>query len=211
VNPRKNKKGVERDGILPEYMGNLCHDHESKFYNYGKNNGACGGHLLRDLAGLRDLYKCPWAEEMRVFVAGMNTYKNNDLASGVLFCDPEKLSEFELEYDRIVNKGRITIEVIKEGDWGFDEFNAMLNRLTDYKDNYMLFMRDYKVPFTNNLAERDLRCMKTKENVSGLFRSWEGIETYTKVRSFISTTKKRGLDLWMAIKKVIEGEPVLSR
>ena len=157
VNPRKNMKGIERDGLLPEYTGNLCHDHESKFYNYGKDNGACGEHLLRDLKGLRDLSNCPWAEEMREFMRGMNTYKNNDLASGALFCDPEKLSQYALEYDQIMENGRKAIDLMDEGDWGYAEFNAMLNRLTNYKDNYMLFMRYYKVPFTNNLAERDLR------------------------------------------------------
>jgi transposase len=74
----------------------------------------------------------------------------------------------------------------------------------------MLFMRDYKVPFTNNLAERDLRSEKTKEKVSGMFRSWDGIENHVKVRSFISTLKKRGMDLFSCIKMVMQQESVLA-
>lgn len=210
VNPKKDKKGVERDGILTEYTGTLCHDHESKFYNYGNANSACGSHLLRDLKGLRDLYNCPWAEKMRVFVSGMNEYKNNDMALGALFCDPRKLSLVEDEYDHILELGRLELKRMKEAEWGYAEFNAMLNRLTGFKDNYMLFMRDYKVPFTNNLSERDLRPEKTKEKVSGLFRSWEGIVAHSNIRSFISTAKKRNMDLYSTIKHVIEGHPVFS-
>jgi hypothetical protein len=210
VNPQKDKKGVERDGILPEYEGTLCHDHEIKFYSYGKNNSACGSHLLRDLKGLRDLYNCPWAEKMRVFVSGMNEYKNTSLSVGTHFCDPGKLSSFEKEYDDILERGRSELRQKKESEWGHREFNAMLNRLTGFKDNYMLFMRDYNVPFTNNLAERDLRSEKTKEKVSGMFRSWGGIIAHSKIRSFISTAKKRNIGLYSAIKQVIEGIPVFS-
>jgi len=74
----------------------------------------------------------------------------------------------------------------------------------------MLFIHNYKVPFTNNLAERDLRSEKTKEKISGLFRSWDGIVNHTKVRSFVSTVKKRGLELFSSIKRVLEGNPVLT-
>ena len=202
VNPKKDKAGVERDGILPQYMGNLCHDHESKFYNYGANNGTCGAHLSRELKGLKELSCIEWAEAMRVFILGMNDCKNEDLALGVSFCDVEKLSFFEREYDRIVAEGRIAISHMKEGTFGYGEFNAMLNRLSKHKDNYMLFMRNYIVPFTNNLAERDLRGEKTKEKISGLFRSWNGLENHAKTQSFISTLKKRGLDLFSSIKKI---------
>jgi transposase len=210
VNPKKDKKGIERDGILPAYGGTLCHDHESKFYNYGNDNSACGSHFLRDLKGLRDLYNCPWAEKMRVFASGMNEYRNNDLALGALFCDLQKLSSFEAEYDNILELGRSELKKMKESEWGYAEFNAMLNRLTGFKHNYMLFMRDYKVPFTNNLAERDLRSEKTKEKVSGLFRSWDGIVAHSKIRSFISTAKKRGQDLFSVVTQVIQGNPVFS-
>jgi len=211
VNPKKDIKGIERDGILPAYKGTLCQDDESKFYNYGSNNGTCGAHLSRELKGLCDLHNCPWAEEMLVFVTGMNKYKNNDLAAGVLSCDPQKLSFFESEYDHIIENGRTMLGQMKGDEWGYAKFRAMLNRLTKRKDNYMLFMRDYKVPFTNNLAERDLRAEKTKEKVSGLFRSWDGIVDHAKIRSFLSTAKKRGIDLCFAIREVIGGRPVLSQ
>ena len=210
VNPQKDKKGIERDGILPKYVGILCHDHESKFYNYGGNHSTCGSHLLRDLKGLRELYNCPWAEKMREFVSCMNDYKNMDLASSAHFCDPQKLSSFEREYDHILESGRS--ELVRKGkdEWGYSEFNAMLNRLTGFKNSYMLFMRDYDVPFTNNLAERDLRSEKTKEKVSGLFRSWEGIVAHSKIRSFISTAKKRSEDLFSVITQIYQGRPVFS-
>ena len=210
VNPKKDIKGIERDGILPGYKMTLCHDHESKFYNYGKGNSTCGSHLLRDLKGLRDLYNCPWAEKMRVFVSGMNEYKNNDLALVVHFCDPEKLSSFDDEYDQILALGRSELKLKSKIEWGYTEFNAMVNRLTGFKDNYMLFMRNYKVPLTNNLAERDLRSEKTKEKVSGLFRSWNGIVAHSKIHSFISTAKKRSMDLFPAIVQVFHGTPVFS-
>ena len=210
VNPKKDIEGIKRDGILPLFMGTLCHDHESKFYNYGKNNGSCGAHLTRDLKGLSDSYNCSWALIMRKLILDMNARKNHDLKTGKASCAPEKLELFEAEYDRLINQGREEIGQMKEKSWGHNEFNAMLNRLTNFKDSYMLFMRDYKVPFSNNLAERDLRSEKTKEKVSGLFRSWNGIENHTKIRSFISTAKKRGKDLFSAIKQVMENEPVFT-
>jgi hypothetical protein len=210
VNPQKNIEGIERDNILPQYRGKLCHDHESKFYNYGSDNGTCGHHLCRELKGLSELFKCPWSNKMRLFMLEMNKHKNGDMASGKSFCDPEELSLFESEYSNLLKEGRRILSQIKEGDWGYSERNAILNRLEKYKDNYTLFMRNYNVPFTNNLAERDLRQEKTKQKVSGLFRSWNGITRHVIARSFISTAKKRGEDLCVCIKKIFVGEPVFG-
>ena len=210
VNPKKDMDGVERDGILSAYQGILSHDHEAKFFNYGKDNSSCGGHLSRELKGLSDSYNCLWATEMRKFILGMNEYKNEDLAKGSSCCDPEKLAGFEMEYDKLVAQGCEKLGQMAGGEWGRKEFCVMLNRLADHKNSYMLFIRNYKVPFTNNLAERDLRGQKTKEKVSGLFRSWKGIEDHAKIHSFMSTLKKRGKNLLHSIKQVIRHEPVLT-
>jgi hypothetical protein len=209
VNPKKDQEGVKRDDVLPDYLGMLSHDHETKFYAYGIAHATCGEHLLRDLKGLRDLWKIPWAEDMRTYVAGMNNHKNRDLLNNITACDSELLEGFERRFDDLLESGRADFALMQKGDFGFDEFRKMLNRLTDFKDCYLLFMRDYKAPFTNNLSERDLRAEKTRQKVSLSFRSWGGITNHVKIRSFISTVKKRKNDLFAAIALVINDEPVL--
>jgi hypothetical protein len=210
ANPKKDMDGIERDGILNCFLNILSHDHESKFYNYGNAHATCGEHLLRDLKGLHDLDMIPWADKMRRFVSGMNQHKNRDVSNGISSCNPDLLHDFELKYDLLLEQGRHELGKMNEKSFGFSSFNAMINRLTNFKDCYFLFIRDYDVPFTNNLAERDLRMEKVRENVSLLFRSWDGVVRHTQIRSFLSTLKKRNIDLFSGISRVFAGSSVLS-
>lgn len=211
VNPQKNIEGIIRDNILPIYFGILGHDHESKFYRYGIAHATCGSHLTRDLKGLNDLLKIPWADIMRSFILSVNTHKQKDLAAGITMCNPIILASFESKYDDIVKQGRAELALLDKDAWNYSEFNNMVNRLIKYKDCYLFFIRDYDVPFTNNLSERDLRSEKTRAKVSGPYRSWKGINNHVKIRSFISTLKKREMDLYAAIVDVIQGTSVLNK
>jgi len=69
----------------------------------------------------------------------------------------------------------------------------MANRLKEYEQETLLFMLDFDVPFTNNLAERDVRMPKAKQKISGCFRSADGAKNFARVRGFISTVKKKAL------------------
>ena len=204
VNPQKDDEGIVRDGVLLEFDGALGHDHDKKYYKYSSRHATCCEHLCRDLKGLRDLYCCQWADGFRSFLYEMNSYKKKDLGAGKDSCDDNNLSEFLERYDNLVADGDSVLHEMKPDTFGYDELRKMLARLRDYKNAYTLFVRDYTAPFSNNLAERDLRSCKTRQKISGCFRTWNGISDFVKSKSVISTWKKQGLDLFS---KIVEKFP----
>ena len=209
VNPQKDLKGVERDGVLPNYSGILGHDHDIKYYNFGGKHFECNVHPCRELKGIAEL-GIEWAARMRDFLLGANEYKNNDLAHGIHTCDPVALDRFEDDYLNLLVEGFTVCDGLNKESCGYKKLMPLVRRLWEYGDEHMLFLHDYDVPFTNNLAERDLRAEKTKQKVSGCFRSWHGIESFVTIRSFISTVKKRGMNLVCSLRTVFKGESVLS-
>ena len=53
----------------------------------------------------------------------------------------------------------------------------------DTKASVCLFINNFGVPFDNNLAERDVRNVKTKTKVSGCFRTENGAQDYLDIMS----------------------------
>ena len=189
--PRKTGESVVADNILTMFHGIVSQDHEAKFYNFGDEHATCGAHLSRELKGLENLWLLEWAGEVREFFREMNNQKNEDVRNGKTACEPVSLRQYEQRYDKLIEKGKSTLASMNEKTFGYDEQRKMVARLNSYKDSYLLFIRNYDAPFTNNQAERDLRHCKTKQKVSGCYRSWQGIQDYCKIRSLLGTAKKR--------------------
>ena len=72
-----------------------------------------------------------------------------------------------------------------------EEETKLLNRLEKYQENHLLFLRDFSVPFENNLSERDLRKCKNRQKMSGGFRKQSGNEMYCSIMSIIETCKRK--------------------
>ena len=75
----------------------------------------------------------------------------------------------------------------------------LLLRFKTFKEATLRFLVDFAVPFTNNLAEQDLRMMKVKIKISGGFRTQQGAEDFASLRSLISSARKQGLDILRAL------------
>jgi transposase len=81
--------------------------------------------------------------------------------------------------------------------------------LQKYQKAFLCFLEDLRVDFDNNLAERDLRMIKVQQKVSGCFRSFTGAQDFSRIRGYLSTLRKQGLPLLLALQATLCGHPVL--
>ncbi len=187
------------------------HDAFSAYFNYQDcSHCLCNAHILRDLKYLHEEEKQKWALPMMSFLR----HTLHQVHEKGVFKTKAKI---EQEFIKILKKGYKENGFPKE--WCGREpdghkivYNErtqlyedkpvfkqrshskpmqLLNRLRNYQKEVLAFAFQKGVPFTNNLAERDLRMTKLKEKVSGCFRSRKVAANFLLIRSFLSTLRKR--------------------
>jgi len=82
----------------------------------------------------------------------------------------------------------------------------LLTRLRDYENDVLRFIEFEIVPFTNNMAENDIRMTKVQQKISGCFRSMNGAKYFCRIRSFLLTCKKNNVEHAVALKDLFEGK-----
>ncbi len=203
----KGKKYIEETNILNRYTGDLVHDHETVMYNYGNRHIECNVHISRYLRGCYENTQNKWSLKMRSFLCSLNEYRKEMKEKGIDKLNNEQLERYSKRYDEIIQEGYEENKKVKS-KFIRQEEQKLLNRMKKYKENHIMFLYDFRVPFDNNTAERDLRHIKTKQKVSGHFNSMSGMRIYANIKSIIGTLKKQGKDFYEIIFNIYENIPV---
>jgi len=152
--------------------------------------------------------KHPWATDLAELLRDANKLKKQYLALGRNSMDENELNSISVRYDDILEAGKAQYAAATENKKNISYFNderLLLTRLGEYKQEHLRFLTNFEVPFDNNGSERGARFFKGKLKVAGCFRSGEGAENYAKIASIISTLKKQGANVYLAINDIFNG------
>jgi transposase len=67
------------------------------------------------------------------------------------------------------------------------------------------FATDFRVPFDNNAAEREIRMVRLREKVSGSLRTLTGAEDFAAIRSYLATAAKHEVGLFHVLIELVQG------
>jgi transposase len=192
----------EKRGDIPKDLqgGVVVHDHFLPYRGMDKVDHAfCNAHILRELQALIEFEKEPWAELMRAVLLDANAAVGKARETGASALPPETIAAFVERYWAAVRLGlayhrqlpKLETKSPSRGRAKQRPGHNLLERLKTFKTETLRFMTDFDVPFTNNLAEQDLRMMKVKMKISGCFRTLEGAKIFARLRSVVSTARKQ--------------------
>ena len=95
----------------------------------------------------------------------------------------------------------------EEQKYYVDKEATLILRILDYKNEYLLWIYDFDVPFTNNLSERGLRGAKSKMKAAGQFWNVESASWYATIRTYIETCSRNNVNVYNALLKLSIGKP----
>lgn len=207
---RRGTEAMDEMGILPQFIGVLCHDHWKPYYTYlFCLHALCNAHHLRELQRAWEQDGQKWAKTMRKYLIDLNVAV--DKAEGKL--EPDKAKRWHDRYRRIVKRAQIECppptDNRRKGTRGRikrSKSRNLLERLINYEEDVLRFMSDPMVPFTNNQGENDIRMTKVQQKISGCFRSMDGAMISCRIRSYLSTCRKNAVSATDALNMLFDGQ-----
>jgi transposase len=204
VHSSRGGKAFKDIGILGNSSGRLMHDCYKSYFTVGTNaiHGLCNAHLLRELKAVSEYDKLKFANELYKLLNKIHADVKHAKLIGINALSKWVYSMHKKAWFDVLKAGRNQVkELTDENRQG--QLEALLNRLHERYKEYLGFMYDFKLEFTNNQAERDIRMIKLRQKISGCFRNAQYAKYFVKIRGFISTMKKQGLDLLDTIRRVL--------
>ena len=212
VQKKRGEEGMRAIGFLPAYHGVVVSDCLAAYWKFPNlSHALCNAHILRELKGIYENDpKQDWAEKLRSLLQEMSHVRNEAERVNASALSPEAAQDFRTRYDAILEEAARAhpLPVRQPGQRGRPakgKSRCLIDRLTAHRDEALLFLADFRVPFTNNRAEQSLRMAKVKGKVSGCMRTLSGADDFAAIMSFIGSVKKHGINVLSAVKNAFLG------
>ena len=192
----KSQEAIDNIGFLPKYHGIIVKDGTELYNKYGCFLSQCISHIQRYLKGIYDFVNHKSPKKLSNFFTKYNNKRNEYLENGIESFTEEEYTKIINEYDTILNEWEKEIQENKS-NYLFDDKlklytrlkydnKKMDNRIRGDRDEVLYFIKDFKVPSTNNNTESSLRGVKIKQKI-GKFRNVEGTDSYLNIKSCIAS------------------------
>jgi transposase len=152
-----------------------------------------------------------WAAPLKQLLLEMKAEVERAGAEGGRRVADDKSAELTGTYDRLIAEGLEAQPPPQVPEQVRRQARNLLLRLGRRKEEVLLFLTDFTVPFDNNQAERDLRMVKLQQKVGGCFRSEEGARRFCRIRYYVSMMRKHRRGVLAAIEGACRGKPLSLR
>lgn len=214
------RDAMKEIGICSAFEGILMHDGLMSYQAFDCQHALCNAHHLRELTFVHEHFHQEWALDMKKLLLKMKQRVQEAKARGLTHLDPLTLRALSADYDHFIAEGwRVNTsraqappeKVVLKGKVPRKQSPPckLLHRLQVGKAQALAFLYDFRVPFDNNQAERDLRMLKVQQKITGGLRTDLGLQMVCRIRSYLSTLRKQKGDLLEALHQTLLGHPVL--
>jgi transposase len=215
AHPKRGTEAIDSLGVLPGFCGVAVHDGWRPYRRYERSTHAlCNGHHLRELQGVVDIGQenQSWADQMAILLWEVSEAVDRAKGTGATGLPSSELGTIKARYEAIIALGHEqnpapTERSGRRGPTRRSKAHNLLRRLDRDREDVLRFAHDFRVPFTNNRAEQDIRMVKLQQKISGCFRTRAGARSFLLLRSYTSTARKQGQRPLAALAALASGRP----
>lgn len=207
VHPKRGTEAMDAFGIIGACRQWLVHDHWKPYFAYQEClHALCNQHLLRELKFLWEEQHEVWAQPLSHLLLEFHRQRQKHGAF-----NERQFKRALKRYRKLVRRGRYRHPRLAPGQGRCAQSQAanLLDRLENFDLCVLAFLFDERVPFTNNQGEQDIRMIKVRQKISGCFRTLRGAQIFCRIRSYLSTCRKQGRNVWEAIQMAVTGRPFI--
>jgi transposase len=215
VHPKRGAEATTDIGILPGFGGVSVHDGWKPYRAHSNcRHALCNIHHLRELTFLEEQYAQTLAKDLKDLLREMKAATERVRTAGAARLPLAERAAFVARYEELLATGLAANPppprpAHHRGRLKQSPARNLLERLWLGREEVLAFLDNLTIPFDNNQAERDLRMLKVQQKVSGCFRSVRGSTAFSRIRGYLSSLRKQGINRLVALETVFAGQPLV--